>query len=89
MSKQWEIDIIFNICFTIVPPGLDPPISEGNPLSEANLKSYPSFFRNPSKLVQANCKKHFKMKVLRFVLSIVTILSQSTTSLTLLFLLAG
>ena len=44
MSKQWEIDIIFNICFTIVPPGLDPPVSEENPLSEANLKSLPSFF---------------------------------------------
>ena len=29
ISSQWEIDIIFNILFTIVPPGLEPPVSEG------------------------------------------------------------
>ena len=32
ISSQWEIDIIFNILFTIVPPGLEPPVSEGTPL---------------------------------------------------------
>ena len=38
MSRQWEIDITFNIWFTIFPPRLKPP------LSEANIKSYPPLF---------------------------------------------
>ena len=89
MFRQWEIDIIFNICFTIVSPGLEPPVSEKTPSFWSKFKKLPLSFSDPSKLVQANCKKHFKMKVLRFVLSIVTILSQSRTSWTLLFLLPG
>ena len=40
-----------------------PPFLREPPLSEANLKSYPSFWE-PSKLVHVNCKKHFKIKVL-------------------------
>ena len=42
MSRQWEIDIVFNIWFTIVPQGLETQLFWGNPpLSEAFLKSYP------------------------------------------------
>ena len=89
MSRQWEIDISFNICFTIVPPVLEPPVSERTHSFWSKFKMLSRSFWDPSKLVQANCKKHFKMKVLRFVLSIVTILSQSRTSLTLIFLLSG
>ena len=50
--------------------GLEPPspFSEGTPLFlKQILKVTPSFW-DPPKLVYTNFKKHFKMKVLRFVL---------------------
>ena len=83
--------IIVNIWFTIVPPGLEPPLLflREPPFFWSKFKKLPLSFWDPSKLAHANGKKHFKMKVLRFILSIVTILSQSRTSLTLFFLLSG
>ena len=83
--------IIVNIWFTIVPPGLEPPLLflREPPFFWSKFKKLPLSFWDPSKLAHANGKKHFKMKVLRFILSIVTILSQSRTWLTLLFLLSG
>ena len=81
--------IIVNIWFTIVPPGLEPPLLflREPPFFWSKFKKLPLSFWDPSKLAHANGKKHFKMKVLRFILSIVTILSQSL--LTLLILLSG
>ena len=61
-----------------------PPFLREPPLSEANLKSYPSFWE-PSKLAHVNCKKHFKNEGVMFR----TILSQLRMSLTLLFLFSG
>ena len=53
--------------------GWKPPFSEGTPLSGypffwSKFKKLPPSFWEPCKLVDGNCKKHFKMKVLRFVL---------------------
>ena len=53
--------------------GWNPPFSErtllflGTPSFWTN-KKLPLFFWEPSKLVHVNCKKHFKVKVLRSVL---------------------
>ena len=70
-------------------PGLEPTaLFSGNPpswapsLSKANLKNYPPFLWQPSKLVHGNCMKHFKMRELH------TILSQLGIS-SLLFILSG
>ena len=52
----------------------NPPFSEGTPLFLGTpfflkqIKNLHSSFWEPSKSVQVNCIKHFKMKVLRFVL---------------------
>ena len=51
-----------------------PPFSEGTPpfwvppSFWSKLKKLPPSFWQPSKLVHVNCKKHFKIKVLRFIL---------------------
>ena len=63
-----------------------PPPFLGTPSFWSKFKKLPHSFWEPSKLVHVNSKKHFKMKVLRFVS---TIQSQLRVSLTLLFLLSG
>ena len=53
--------------------GLEPPFSEGSPFLGtpsfwSKFKKLPPSFWEPSKLVHANCMKHFKTKELHFVL---------------------
>ena len=57
----------------IVPPGLKPPPpllgTPPPPSFWSKFKKLPPSFWEPSELVHINCKKLFKMKVLRFVLN--------------------
>ena len=50
------------------PPPPPPPPFLGPPSSWSKFKKLPPTFWEPSILVHANCKKHFKVKVLCFVL---------------------
>ena len=51
------------------PPGLEPPTPFLGTLSFwSKFKKLPPTFWEPSKLVHVNWKKHYKMKVLRFLL---------------------
>ena len=74
--KKLRCKDIFIVCFNIVSSKVGTPLLWGNPpppfLGTPSFwskfkKLIPSFWE-PSKLVHANCKKHFKMKVLCFVL---------------------
>ena len=47
--------------------GWNPPFLREPPSFWSKLKKLPPSFWEPSKLVQVNCMKHFKMKVLRFI----------------------
>ena len=75
--------------FTLVSSRVGIPPFWGNPTFWAPPSSWNKFkkllpsFWEPSKLVHINCMKHFKMKVLRFVLS------SLRTSLSLLFVFSG
>ena len=78
--KRINFHIYIYIYIYIFPPGLElslfcegtttppPPFLSWVPLSFwSKFKKLPPSFSDPSKVVHANCKKHFKMKVLRFV----------------------
>ena len=68
-DDRFTFDIIPPVSFRVWTPlfwGNPPPLSGYSLFLKQILKNSPSFWQ-PSKLVHANCMKHFKMKGLHFV----------------------